>query len=485
MSIRNRIFAVFVLGIALGVYALFHWMRSDMLPRYMEAQEDLMVDMAWLLSSQIESRGIKLEEGELEIDVQALEDSFARLRDQRFHAQIYGLLKTRADLRVYVTNARGRVLFDSQPNRDLGRDLSAWRDVSYTLRGEYGARSTHGDESFPQGSTMYVAAPLRHQGEIVGVVSVGKTTRNAERFLASAIPRFALAAAIILLIALLLSLVLYLWVSLPLRRLQLYAEALQRGERIAAPALGNNEIGEVGQAMARLRRALDGKTYVEEYVQALTHELKSPTAAIAGAAELLTENLPVEDRAHFLSNIRAEAARLNELIGRMLALAEIENREALDSPTRVPVAELVQEALKSLQSQITARQVEVSRSGPAGVALYGDAFLLHRSLVNLIENALSFSSAGGQIEINWNLCPEGEGAWLQLEVRDFGPGIPGYALDKVFQRFYSLPRGGGEKGSGLGLSFVKQIVALHGGRVSLRNHPQGGALARLSLPVAN
>ena len=480
MSIRNRIFAVFVLTVALGMYAFFNWMRGEILPRYMEAQEDILVDTAWLLASQIETQSLRQRDGRWQIDVSNLQADFQRLQQQKFSAQIYGLLKTSVDLRVYVTDAQGIAVFDSQPNRDLGKDMSEWRDVAFTLKGEYGARSSD-DALFADGSTMYVAAPIRHAGDIVGVVSVGKTTRNAKQFLSSAVSRFVWAGAVVFGAALVLSFGLYWWVTRPLYLLQQYAQDLQAGKRVAAPQLGKNEVGRVGEAMAGLREALDGKAYIEEYVQTLTHELKSPTAAISGAAELLGEDLPAADRQRFLDNIRSESKRLNDLAERMLALAEIENRDALRQVESLDLRVLLDEALSSLAPQISRKQLQLEITGADQLQVCGEAFLLHRALVNLLDNAVDFSPVAGAIQIRLERSVSGQAC---LSIIDQGLGLPDYAQSRVFDRFYSLPRADGHKSSGLGLSFVRQIAHLHGGQVRLSNHPDGGACAELILVAA-
>lgn len=461
MSLRNRIFLVFALTFVLSIAALFNWLRSDLLPRYMEAQEDILVDLAHLLAADIARHGL-LNPGSdaAQPDPQHLQKTFARLADQRFEAQIYSLLKTQVDVRVYVTDARGIVLFDSDNGRDLGRDNSGWRDIRLTLEGEYGARSSRDDPLFPQGSTMYVSAPITDNDHLVGIVSVGRTTANAEYFLANALPRFALAAVLAVGVALSMAFVLYLWVSRPLQRLLDYARALKSGERLMPPDLGDNEMGRIGTAMADLQRALDGKAYVEDYVQALTHELKSPAAAIAGAAELLSEDMPAEDRQRFLQNLRSESRRLSELVERTLALAAIENQRQLQDPTPVDLAALIREVAQRSLSRREAKRLTLNLDLAEKVIVEGDVFLMAQALDNLLGNAIEHSPIG--MAINVRLDANGD-----IRVQDQGPGIPDYAREKIFDRFFALPRADGRKGTGLGLSFVRQIALLHGGDVWL------------------
>ncbi|MBS1198396.1 MAG: creC, partial [Proteobacteria bacterium] len=109
----------------------------------------------------------------------------------------------------------------------------------------------------------------------------------------------------------------------------------------------------------------------------------------------------------------------------------------------------------------------------------GDAFLLRQAINNLFDNAIEFSPAGGSIEA----CLERQGEMICLRLRDHGGGVPDYARERVFERFYSLPRPtNGKKSTGLGLPFVREVAALHGGSISMDNHPQGGAIALLCLP---
>ena len=110
----------------------------------------------------------------------------------------------------------------------------------------------------------------------------------------------------------------------------------------------------------------------------------------------------------------------------------------------------------------------------------GDALLLQRAVGNLLDNALAFSPAGGRIELSLAL----RGRQAEIGVRDHGPGIPDYADERVFEKFYSLARPDTQRRStGLGLPFVREIAALHHGRIALRNAAGGGALALLTLPT--
>ena len=110
----------------------------------------------------------------------------------------------------------------------------------------------------------------------------------------------------------------------------------------------------------------------------------------------------------------------------------------------------------------------------------GDALLLRQALGNLLDNAAGFAPPGSCIE----LMAQRHGSQVEIAVRDRGEGIPAYALERIFERFYSLPRPTAGKSTGLGLPFVREVASLHGGTVEVLNHPDGGACARLFLPLA-
>ncbi|MCB1615597.1 MAG: HAMP domain-containing protein, partial [Pseudomonadales bacterium] len=325
MSIRARIFFVFAATVIVGFTLLMNWISEDVSDRYSESFEEIMVDSANMLA-EIISNDINNADN----DMMQLGQAFDRLAQRRFSAKIYDMEKTSVDIRVYVTDAGGKVIFDSDNNAAVGEDYSDWLDVSRTLKGEYGARATRvpgkvsaGDPDQPL-TIAYVAAPIYRDGDIVGSVTLAKPKTNIDRFVANARASLKFAVMFSIVLALLLGFMLYTWVSQPLQKLVDFTNRVSKGERIPPPALGNNEIGEVAGAIENMRQALEDKQYVETYVQTLTHELKSPLTAIQASAELLEQDLPADKRAQFTRNIINETRRLNEFANQLLALAALE-----------------------------------------------------------------------------------------------------------------------------------------------------------------
>lgn len=480
MSIRARIFFVFAAAVVAGFALLAYWITGDLRHRYGESFEEVMVDSSRLLAEQLAAGW----SAPPEVRFLALQDATLHLAQQRFVAPIYSVVKTRADIRIYVTDGAGRLLFDSRPGWTPGEDYSQWRDIALTLRGDYGARTTR--ELLPDDAgtpvsipVSYVAAPILVDGERVGIVSLGKPQTNIERFIDTARRNLVLAVLLASVVAIVLALLLYNWVSRPLQALVEYAQAIGAGREARLPELGDNEIGRAGAAIEAMRRALIDKEYVESYVQSLTHEVKSPLTAIRASAELLAGELTPERRAAFVATIEREVDRLSRLADRLLELAALERADHLARAEPVALHQLAAEALATAAPVAEARGITLAQQFAGRDAVRGDALLLREALDNLLRNALDFAPRGSTVTLDASAATDG--VWLA--VNDQGPGIPAYARARIFERFYSLPRpGSGRKSTGLGLNFVREVAQLHGGRIEIDCPQVGGTRARLFIP---
>ena len=312
------------------------------------------------------------------------------------------------------------------------------------------------------------------------MLTVGKPTTNVNSFLRIARPRIIKIGLVSAAAAIFLSLIVSFWLTQPIRRLTQYAHDIREGRRVKLPKLGRSELNEMGQAFEMMREALEGRKYVEQYVQTLTHEIKSPLSAIRGAAELMEETMPPEMRTRFLSNIRTEAARIQELVDRMLKLSELENRKDLEKVERVFFGALIRTVLENKETLCSQKGLTVTTSIDEAASLKGDPFLLHQAASNLIQNAIDFSPTGGRIRI----AVEESGGTIGLIIEDEGPGIPSFARERVFEKFFSLQRPDtGQKSTGLGLNLVREVAVLHGGEIRLEDREGKGLRAVFRVPV--
>lgn len=459
---------------ALAVLLAMKLFSGQFVPGVQQSVEDMLVQTANLLA-EVAAEEMRTAR-DARSDVGAL---FRAYHQRRFEARIHGTQRNDPDLRIYVTDTRGRVLFDSQ-GIAVGDDYSRWRDVALTLRGEYGARTTRDDPYDDASSVMYVAAPIIVDDRIVGVLSVGKPTRSFQTFIDQGLRAANKAALGLFAVAMLLALAFSYWMTRDLRRLVVYANEAAAGERSAIPIEGRSELKRLAGALEHLRAELDGKTHVERVTQLLAHELKSPIAAVRGAAELLEEEPDRERQARLQKNIRDEALRLQRIVEGVLELARAENRDRPPAREAVDLAALVDEAVALRDTRCAEKGLVIRRTFDAVPPVAGDRFLLRQALLNLLDNAIDFSPAGGTIHLGLHAA---DGA-IEVRVRDEGAGIPDYAQARLFERFYSTPRpDSGQRGTGLGLNLVEQAARLHGGQITLANHASGGAEAVFALPA--
>jgi two-component system sensor histidine kinase CreC len=478
MRLGLKLVLGFFLIVGIAAFFVMRVFVNEVKPGVRQAMESTLVDAANLLA---EVAADDLKAGRIADGAFARHVALAQQRDPK--AWVWRFQKRTVDYRVTVTDARGVVVFDSQ-GRDVGRDNSRWNDVYRTLRGEYGARSSAETPGDTAHTVMHVAAPIYDPGDratLLGVLTLSQPNRSIEPFIVASQRSILLRGAWLIGISALIGVLMTWWLVRGIGGLNRYAQAVSAGEPVPPPRPRADEIGDLGRALETMRRKLAGKAYVEQYVQSLTHEMKSPLAAIRGAAELLQEPLPEADRQRFARNIQAQEQRLTETIDKLLALAEVEQHGWLQRRERVEADALADDVVQAVDDRLTPRGVQVVRAPMQGAwTVDGDGFLLRRALGNLLDNAIAFSPAGGTVE----LAVEADADQVRFIVRDLGPGVPDYAHERVFERFYSLPRpDNGQRSSGLGLPFVREVMRLHGGEATLRNRPDGGAEAILSLPA--
>ncbi|WP_454734654.1 two-component system sensor histidine kinase CreC [Cupriavidus necator] len=476
MHIGLRIFFGFFLIVGLATVLTLRVFVQEVKPGVRQAMEDTLIDTAHVLAA---LAGDDMKAGRI------ADGDFARrmaaLRTAPVDAEVWGLHKDSIGYRVYVTDANGIVRFDST-GTDVGRDYSRWNDVYLTLRGRYGARSTRTDPDDEATTVMHVAAPVRDGERIIGVLTVAKPNAAMAPFIERSQHKILLYGGLLIGAACVIGIACTLWLVHGLQRLRGYARAVAAGERAEMPLRGAGELAELGRAVQGMRERLEDKQYVEHYIHTLTHEMKSPLAAIGGAAELLQEEMPAADRQRFVANIRAQSGRLETMIRKLLALADVEQRQRLEVREPVRMAALLAELCDELEPRARQRGVTLRLAADGGPDLVaGDPFLLRQAIANLLENAIDFAPAGSEITVRL----ERRSNAVAVAVADQGPGIPDYALPRVFERFYSLPRPhGADKSTGLGLCFAREVATLHHGDVTLANRPGGGALAELTLPAA-
>src|ERR1700757_1700518 len=276
----------------------------------------------------------------------------------------------------------------------------------------------------------------------------------------------------------------------PIVRLRTAARQLAAGDltaRTGAPAsMRRDEVAGLMRdfdAMAeRIETLLKAQSRL---LNDISHELRSPLARLNVALGLARQRANVES-ADMLDRIELEASRLNELIGRILTLARLEDGEQRAPQTPVPLDELVASVTEDAEFEAQARHCHVKTSIPEGNwEVRGNASLLHSAVENVVRNAIRYTQEGTSVEISLSREARNAAAEAVLRVSDSGPGVPADALEKLFEPFYRLDdaRGRQTGGVGLGLAITERAVRFHGGKVSASNRPEGGLLLEIRLPL--
>jgi signal transduction histidine kinase len=276
----------------------------------------------------------------------------------------------------------------------------------------------------------------------------------------------------------------------PIARLRTATRQLAAGDltaRLGAPA--NRRRDEV----AGLMRDFDAMAErLEMLVKAqsrllndISHELRSPLARLNVALGLARQRSGPES-ASMLERIELEANRLNELIGRILTLARLEDGEQHVPDTPVPLGELVLNVVEDAEFEAQARHCHVRSKIPDGDwGVRGDASLLHSAIENVVRNAVRYTGEGTSVEVELSRTDGPGGTQACVRVSDCGPGVPSDSLDKLFLPFYRLDdaRGRLTGGVGLGLAITERAVRFHRGKVTAFNRPGGGLLVEINLPL--
>lgn len=473
MALAKRIFIFYFLFVALCGYFMLNLFSNQIYPSVRQTTEETLVDTANLLAELVSN---DMAQGKVNQDY--LQKQLAAYQQRDPKASIWGVEKKYVTLRVYITDAKGIVLSDST-GKDVGYNYANWRDVYLTLHNRYGARTTQENPNDETSTVMYIAAPIKQGDKIIGVLSVGKPNITTTPYITKAKSKLLFFGILLLVVSLGVGALLSWWLGASLNRLTLYAKAVSKGERIKPPFFYGGELTQLAKALDTMRSELDGKNYVEHYVHTLTHELKSPLAAIRGAAELLQQDMPPQNRAHFIHNIESESERLQKLADRLLHLSMVEKRQALQDVITTPLLPLIEKLLRGKLALITQLQIKVSINIANNLMIKGELFLIEQTLSNILDNALDFIAEQGELCIS----AHSKGSHLTINFYNQGASIPDYALDRLCERFYSLARPkSGRKSTGLGLNFVQEVMLLHKGSLTINNHKQG-VLVTLNFPL--
>jgi len=215
----------------------------------------------------------------------------------------------------------------------------------------------------------------------------------------------------------------------------------------------------------------------------ISHELKTPLAAILGSVSTLLENddyYEKEDRLELLSNIKDGSLRMERLIANLLDTARMESGMMKLKLDWCDLEDIVGTALRRMEGLLKYHRLRVEVE-PNLPFIKGDCVLLEQVLVNLMDNAIKYSEPQSEIGI----CLKKSSDCVKISVVDEGVGVPQSDLHKIFSKFYRVEQPKKISGTGLGLSICKGIIEAHKGKIIAFNRESGGSVMQITLPVGD
>lgn len=369
--------------------------------------------------------------------------------------------------------------------RERGQDQGLdWPDVRT-------AQSTHGSAATvwrapDRTPVITAAAPITGLGVVMTTVNARDITQTvrAERY------RLGMVLLTVSVFSILLSLFLARTIVRPLRLLARAAirVRLGRAREVVVPRLPDrsDEIGLLARALSDMSQALRARIdATESFAADVTHEMKNPLASLRSAVESLTTVKKAEHRQQLLEIVRDDVHRLDRLITDISEASRLDAQLSRATFEPIDVSMMIQALLDSREARGLPGNIRIAFDRqPDGSLVLGEGARLERVFENLIENALSFSPAGGLIAIS----ARSEGAMLAVRVEDEGPGVPENARDTIFRRFHTVRPESEAFGqhSGLGLAIARTIVEAHQGSISVESREDrlSGARFVVRLPKA-
>jgi len=250
--------------------------------------------------------------------------------------------------------------------------------------------------------------------------------------------------------------------------------AVESGDELERLSISLNHM------ITRLQEAIDGS---KQFVADASHELRTPLTVMRGELESLAQDPQLgRETRETLGSVLEEVERLAEIVESLFALSRLDAGEASAEWRRFDLAELAATTAEQMSLLATDKNVSVACDSAAGVMVEGDPARLKQVIVNLLDNAIKYTAAGGRVR----LTVRREQGFAVLEVADDGIGIPAEALPHVFKRFFRVDtsRSREQGGAGLGLAIVKSICSAHGADIEVISEPGRGSTFRLRQPLA-
>ncbi|HVP17996.1 MAG TPA: HAMP domain-containing sensor histidine kinase, partial [Spirochaetia bacterium] len=410
--------------------------------------------------------------------------------ERRVSSAIHYMMVLNPMVEIYLLDGQGKILaYFTGPSDRVVRSTVDMGPVRRFVQSG-GEKLILGDDPRSTARTKpFSAAPLA-MGSANGYVYIILGGEHYDATLRMIRQSYILRAGMVaLLLALLSTLIvglsLFFLLTRPLRSLSEAVRAFEKGELARRVAVhGRDEVAGLGRSFndmaatieADMEKLREAERMRKELIGNISHDLRSPLASIRGYLETILLKdalLSPEERRRFLEISLKNAASLQRLVEELFELVKLDTRQVQLKKEAFQAAELAQDAVLKLKPRADGAGVSLMVDSPRDLPLVrGDIGLVERVLTNLIENALTFTPAGGSVRV----ALSGEDGAVQVSVTDTGTGIGPDDLPHIFDRFYRADRSRdrSREGAGLGLAIAREIVELHGSALQVESRVNEG-----------
>jgi heavy metal sensor kinase len=461
-SIRFRLTTLYggllvILGLAFGAYC--YWRLDHFLSLYLEELFSHRAErIADTLLANLERNG------EAYVGTE-IETRYAPEANDRF---------------IRVTNDNGAVVYISGEPNDQSFDPQA---VARPAKAQYAASARL--ERAGSNELLIATVPFA-TGQQKYLIEVGGSALPIRDVLRRFLVSFLVGLSVVLVLAIWGGFWVIKWALAPVKNITLTAEEITShhlDKRLPVVETGD-EIASLSKTLNQMIGRLDESfQIVNRFTADASHELRTPLTIIRGELEtsLLDESLSENVRETIYSLIE-ETENLSTIVQCLLALSRLDAGSAQMERVRLNFGDLVWTTTEQMVPMAEEKHIALTAQGQGKVEVEGDRVRLKQVVVNLLDNAIKYTPAGGSVTVGL-IAAEGQ---AQLEILDTGPGIAESDLPHVFKRFFRAEkvRVGTFEGAGLGLSIVQSICTAHGGLVKAENHANGGCRFVVQLPLA-
>ena len=332
-----------------------------------------------------------------------------------------------------------------------------------------------------QANAVYFAAPIDFNNKTAGVLEIVYPLGFLNEILNSITTILFIGVLAFCILITILSIFISAKIVKPIKRLAVLVDRYSRRDFQPVNIESNDEVGMLCKGFNLMGFKLqDYLQRQKQFISNVSHELRTPLTAIKGYSEYLSDeikdNPDMEKAVHHLNN---ESVRLSKLVDELLLLSRIDSCREMYDLKRIDLSEVVIGAVKKMEFKEQRCQVALNTEIKADIAVCADPEKLIQVIINVLDNAIKFSSKGRNIMVKLAEIEE----MAVLEVADNGIGIPDEEISKVFERFYRAANARNVSGSGLGLAISKEIVEFLNGTISLNSSIGSGTKVSIILPL--